>query len=314
VSAYTDAIMSLVPLFHHDLNEATGTFGNRNGFTGGTSLTAVGTVQRATQSMMPGEASNSLSQDKEGPMASRAHNVTWDLAVTRMTLLAWVKPARIKTTSQPLVIKGAQYSMNLLDSRVNVQWGMSGGTQQFNTGSDLIVADQAFFVAASYDDSPAEVTTFVNGVERQRQAITHSTLAANTTVFQVGGQNFFGAGGLSGALQHVSVFFNTVLTPTQIQSLYEIGMASQAEIADQGANAYPWSRQILSPSSRTTLRATNESDVTVYLSLGATATVGGGYPLAPGQSTGHDLDGYTGALSVIHGNASGAKRLALLVR
>ena len=318
MTVISNAFNALSPSFLYRLNETTGTsFANTNA-TYGLPLTKLGTPTMGSLPVAPaGNVANdtSIHNTQNSPLAERADNGLLDRPTpgTRLSIVVWCKPTTLETgATQVLVSKASVYKLWLEKSAVLFS---VGGSATLDSGSDVVVPDNPLMVAAVHGTTTAEL--YLQASLRATRASAANPTWTNATKLEVGGITSAGTSGFLGYEHLVGIWYDRALTAAEIRTLYETSVATEAEIAGVGANVFNWSRQVLaSDVDREYARITNVSDSRVDLTFGATATIGGGRPLYPGdywETPNRRQVLYTGAVSAIHHHRDGVKRLALEV-
>jgi hypothetical protein len=318
MSAYTTAIaaLSAANRFYYQLNETSGTSIVDSG-PNVLNMTKSGTPTMGQTSLLPGDPTNtSFFQTQDQPAASRTDNVILDRPNTPGTKLAWcmwATPSLLEIgATQVLWNKGGLGSLSFVGTSIR-----SVITDTLTSSRDIVAPGQVHFVFAAYDFTNLTHKIYLNGVQVASGTPSAAPTWANTTPLEIGGITSFGTNGFQGSLQHAAMWYDRTFTLSEVQGLYQIGMTSVAEVAGQGANVFPWSRQVLAANgARTRARLSNDSDTRIYIAQGATATIGGGHILYPGDyiETPRYKGGsvYQGAYSAISAAPMGAKRLALV--
>jgi hypothetical protein len=171
---------------------------------------------------------------------------------------------------------------------------------------NTVVANNTYMIAGTYNGTAQ--TMYVNGIQVATAARSSQSVGSSAFGFEIGAA--LGFERWAGNLGHVSIF-STALSQAAIRSLFVLGAQTQAETAGLAAQVYPFSRQIIASNPlRNKLTIWNDSDATIYLSLGGTAAVGSG-PRLNGNGDRWTTTTYTGAISAIHAGYLGGKNLTI---
>lgn len=277
------------PTNHYRLDEASGTAITDYGIAA-LNLATNGTVARGYDSGLPGDPNGrATGQSKDTVMATRGDNATFDRPATtnKLTLMCWYRPDDIRpggsTNEYVLMMKGSNtYGLTVASSSLRAD--LNGQATQLTTATNHLMRVGTWMHVASVFDGAVPIwKLFVNGVLVGQRTPSSSTVnhSAGGTL-QVGGYNAFGANGIHGRMQHVTVFNAHALSDTAIQGLYRVGVVRPGAEGDELMYVFPWSREIVSTGgSYRTIDFVNNSAYPVSLSQGGTAAMGTGITLAP---------------------------------
>lgn len=295
-SVYEAAVMLQAPTQgptnHYRMDEASGLAMVDYGVSA-LNLGVNGTVARGYDSGLPGDPVGRASgQSKDTVMATRGDvgtGAAWDRPGTtnKLTLMCWYRPDDVRpggsTNEYVLISKGSNtYQLTVTSSALRTD--LNGqSTQLASATNHLMRVGTWMHIAVVFDGAIPIWKMFVNGVlvgQRTPNPTTVNHAAGGT--LQVGGYNAFGANGIHGRMQHVTIFNAHAIADAQIQNLYRVGVVRPGSEGDEAMYVFPWNREIVpTGGAYRTIDFVNSSAYPVSLSQGGTAAMGAGITLAP---------------------------------
>jgi hypothetical protein len=300
MSAYSDAILATSGIRGYwRANEPSGTamIDSANGIG---NMLYDGGITLGNPALLPADAGTSLFNSGSQGRAVLNHNSNMNFT-TSMTILAWIKPTLLKT--HHVLGKWDAYGIVLRGSIVG--WGLAG-IGEVQTPSNSVVANNIYMVAGTYNGTVQNV--YINGVLVASATRSGQGIQQNTFSLEAG--SIINTEHWAGNMAHLAIF-DSALSEAAIQNLFVLGAQTQPEAAGLSAQVYPFSRQVVAANpARTKLTIWNDSDTTVYLSLGGGAAIGSG-PRLNGNGDRWTTATYTGAVSAIHGGYLGGKNITI---
>jgi hypothetical protein len=275
--------------------------------------------------MVPSDTSefSATGQNKDTVMATRSHDATDDRPDTvlgianKLTLAAWFQTddLRASPTNYTIIAKGSAVYTLVIQGPSAVRADIDGVTGGgLSTETDLVVPGVPLHIATTFDGAEAIWKVFVNGVVVASRALASGQVVGHSAggTLQIGGYNAFGAAGIHGRMQHVSIFNAHALSDEAIQGLYAVGRMIPGVEGDFAAYAFPWNRQIVGVGGpHTYIDFENWSDVPVTVSPGGAAVPGAGYTLAPRGGRLPKPSKFKGAWSAAHAGLFGEKLIGI---
>ena len=276
------------------MTDSSGVVGNATYAGSGVSLGQTGLV--------PIESSDtSVFFDGINGRAQIASSATLQLT-TAISFIAWVKPTIVRT--QHVIYKFGSYGMSMRGSYFSWELDTVGA---IGSPAGSVVAGNTYMVAGTYNGTAQ--TLYLNGYQVATASRSNQSMGTNSNALEIG--SVIAAEKWGGYLAHLSLF-NTGLSAATIQNLYKLGVETTAAVPGSSAHVFGFSSQVVAANpSRQRITIYNDSDTTVYLALGSTATVGAG-PRLDGGGDRWTSTHYTGAISAIHNGYIGAKNLTII--
>lgn len=301
MSAYSDAILATPGLRGYwKADEPSGTtMVDSAGVIGNLTYDGAG-ITLGQPALLPADTSTSALFNGSPGRAVASHNSNMNFTTT-ISVVAWIKPTLIKT--HHVLCKWDAYGIVVRSSVVG--WGLAG-LGEINTASNSLVANNVYMVAGTYNGTAQNL--YINGVLVASASRSGQSVQQNSFSLEIG--SAINSEHWAGNLGHIAMF-SSALSQAAIQNLFVLGAQTQAEAAGLSAQVYPFSRQVVAANpNRKKITVWNDSDTTVYLSLGGTATVGTG-PRLSGNGDRWTTTNYTGAISAIHGGYLGGKNITI---
>ncbi len=170
---------------------------------------------------------------------------------TAVTVESWINPSAAPTVLGSILTKyntptgNLSYALSLRPD-LTLQFAVYGngsGTIVYGAFSTpTIPLDQYTHVAGTFDASTQTMKLFINGVEVPQTLTATDTVNPifdGTSEVRIGSLDSFASGSVNqlfeGEIDEVSLY-NTVLTPTEIKSIFDAGIAGKLKTVDTGAS------------------------------------------------------------------------------
>jgi hypothetical protein len=155
-----------------------------------------------------------------------AHNSIFDLGTHDMSFSMWVKAATTQSTSLPgLIFHGASntaspgYWLRVVQTTGVVNYSICNGTTRINGSSSSSICDNTWHHVAFTFDRDGLGIIYIDGVNNSPNGGTSLTGFASNDIICTAYEMFGYTNYFTGSLDDIMIF-NRVLTPTEVQQLY----------------------------------------------------------------------------------------------